>query len=131
MKKHTKKLRKIDHLIRYFVGLGFLAAFGYIYHCQEPVFLFLVGPLIYISSPLQNSIESVIGPMNHSISTNLYGFLLPVCVVYFGVLGFQLKQLWNEQGFVRLLSMFALIAFIVFIHYTAWQNLTGYFTPIT
>src|SRR5205823_3724054 len=66
-------------------------------------------------------------PLPDSENLNYYGFLMPFCILYFGLLGFQLKQLWNERGKVRFLSLFALIAFVSYIHYISWKNLSNYF----
>ena len=129
MKNHLGKIRKlkIHHLIRYFVVLGLIASIGYANHWQDKIFLLLVGPILYLSAPLQNLIEKFVGPMNHSIVVNLYGIVMPITILYYGIIGFQLKQLWNEQGFVRLMSMFAMIGFILFVHYLSWTHLNGYF----
>jgi hypothetical protein len=45
------------------------------------------------------------------------------------VIGFQLKQLWNERGSIRFVSLGALILFLLYMHYIAWKNLSLYFIP--
>lgn len=127
--RKEKKL-KIHHLIRYFLVLAVVALMGFVNHWQEDVFLFLVGPAIYLCVPIKNQIESFIGPVPFSSAVNHYGFLLPVLLIYFGLIGFQLKQLWNEQGLIKFVSLSALIAFLIFVHYKSWTNLTGFMTPL-
>ena len=125
-----EKKVQIHHLIRYFLILGIVAFVGYANHWQDDVFLFLIGPTLYLCAPLKKIIETVFGPIAYSSSINLFGFVMPVVLVYFGLIGFQLKQLWNEQGFIRLLSLLALIGFLIFIHYRSWVSLSGYSVPI-
>ena len=119
-------LKKIHHLIRYFVILGLVVFVGYLKHWQDDVFLALIGPAIYLAYTAKGLITSVIA-LPGSETVHYFGFLMPLCIVYFGLLGFQLKQLWNERGKVRFLSMFALIVFVFYIHYAAWGSLSTYF----
>ena len=121
-----KVLIKIHHLIRYFVVLGILIFFGYLKHWQDTVFLILIGPSLYLTSTLHQTITSFISIPSSDVVI-YFGFLMPICVLYFGLFGFQLKQLWNERGKVRFLSLFALIVFVFYIHYTSWKNLSAYF----
>ncbi|HLD50376.1 MAG TPA: hypothetical protein VJC08_04185 [bacterium] len=118
-------LKKIHHLIRYFVVIGFVVFTGYIKHWQEDVFLILIGPVLYLAYTVKEGVVSLIS-LPEWEPLNFYGFLLPVCVLYFGLLGFQLKQLWNERGKIRFLSLFALLTFVAYIHYTSWKSLSDY-----
>lgn len=120
-------LKKIHHLIRYFIILGIVVFVGYIKHWQDEVFLVLIGPVIYLAYNLKEAVDSLIS-LPSSEAINHFGFLMPLCVLYFGLLGFQLKQLWNERGKVKFLSIFALISFVIYIHYAAWGNLSIYLT---
>jgi hypothetical protein len=127
--KKDKKI-KIHHLIRYFLVLAVVSTMGYINHWQDNVFLFLVGPVLYLCVPLRNFVESIFGSIPFSQTINQFGFILPVLLVYYGLIGFQLKQLWNEQGLIRIVSLMALIGFLAYIHYKSWTNLTAFMTPI-
>ena len=120
-------LKKVHHLIRYFIILGIIVFFGYIKRWRDDVFLVLIGPILYLIFALKEWLGSLSVPLPKSQWANQFGFLLPFCLFYFGLLGFQLKQLWNERGKIRFLSLFALIFFILYIHYEAWGNLSGYF----
>ena len=121
-------LKKIHHLIRYFVSLGLIIFLGYLKHWQDDLFLILIGPVLYLASVLKGLITSFIS-IPSSDTINYFGLLLPLCMLYFGLLGFQLKQLWNERGKVKFLSLFALLIFVIYIHHTAWKNLSAYFLP--
>ena len=119
-------LKKIHHLIRYFIIIGVVVFVGYIKHWQDDIFLMLIGPVLYLAYTVKQLVLSLVS-LPESEALNYYGFLMPFCVLYFGLLGFQLKQLWNERGKIRFLSLFALITFLAYIHYTAWGNLSNYF----
>ena len=119
-------LKKIHHLIRYFVLLGIVIFVGYVKRWQDPLFLLLIGPALYLAYTLKQAVISLIS-LPPSEMINYYAFLMPVCLLYFGLLGFQLKQLWNERGKIRFVSLFALIVFVIYIHYSAWGNLSSYF----
>ena len=126
-----KRRRKIDHLIRYFVVIGIVVAAGYANHWYDTVFLILAGPMLYLAAAVQDLLGTLLGPMNYSMPMNLYGFVMPIATLYYGVIGFLLKQLWNEQGFVRFISMLAITVFLIFIHYVSWTNLQAYSIPPT
>ncbi len=123
------QLKKIHHLIRYFLFFGIIAFIGYIQKWANGVFLPLLGPPLYMASGLKKLFVSYIWPLSSSKQINEYGFLLPMTLFYFGFLGFQLKQLWNERGKVRFLSIFIFILFLVYVHFSAWKYIAGYFVP--
>lgn len=122
------KLKRINHLIRYFIPFGCLIFFGYWRGVNDYLFLFLIGPVLYLAASLRDAISGYIAAVPFNETLNNFGFLLPLSAAYFGLLGFLFKKLWNERGFIRNLSLVALVGFLVFIHYTAWQNLLGYQT---
>ena len=121
-------LKKIHHLIRYFVIIGIAVFVGYLKRWQDEVFLILIGPALYLAYTLKALIASLVA-LPESEGLNYFGFLMPFCVFYFGLLAFFLKQLWNERGKIRFISLFALIAFVLYMHYAAWGSLSAYFLP--
>ena len=121
------RLDKIHHLIRYFLVLSILAFVGYLKHWNDTICLLLVGPCLYLASGLKKIIVSYVWSVPSSLNVNLYGFLLPLTVLYFGLIGFQLKQLWNERGKIRIISLVFFIGFLLYIHYKSSQYLAGYF----
>ena len=127
-KKNKNSIPKIHHLIRYFILLGAVVFFGYMNHWQDLVFLILIGPALYLAQGFKNVLMGFI-EIASSPAINFYGFLLPFSLVYFSFLGFLIKQLFNERGPVRFLSLFALIGFLIFIHYFAWSHLNGFLLP--
>lgn len=120
--------KKIHHLIRYFVLIG-LVAFAFYWMFNDTDFsLMFTGPAIYLAYWLKQLIAPVFGGLPSSSILNDFVFLLPVTIVYFGFIGFQLKQLWNERGIIRTVSLIALILFLIYIHYKAFDNLLGYYS---
>ncbi len=123
--------KKIHHLIRYFVMAGLAAFVLYWIFSGISFSLLFIGPAIYLAYWLKQLVASVFGGLPSSNFLNDFVFLLPVTIVYFGFIGFQLKQLWNERGMVRTVSLVALIVFLLYIHYRAFDNLLGYYTTST
>ncbi len=118
--------KKIHHLIRYFVILGVVSFAGYVMRWQDQAFLALCGPPIYLSYELKSLITPILPPLPASQTFILYGILLPVTIFYYGLCGFLTKQLWNERGFVRTASLLTFLAFLVFVHWKSWLNLSSY-----
>jgi hypothetical protein len=124
-KKNQNPAVRIPHLIRYFILIGAVVFFGYLNHWQDFLFLIFIGPVLYLADNLHNLFSGIV-EIPSTFNINFYGFLLPLSVIYYSFLGFLIKQLFNERGSIRLLSIFALFGFLIFIHYFAWKNLTGY-----
>jgi hypothetical protein len=122
------QFKTIHHLIRYFLLIGILAFAGFALKWNDAIFFSLIGPPLYLAFHLKQALTSVV-PIPSSPTVNNYAFILPITLIYFGLLGFQMKQLWNERGFIRILSLFALILFLLYIHFWCWKNLLGYTTP--
>jgi hypothetical protein len=119
-------LQKIHHLIRYFILLAIVAFIAFTQKIAYGIVLILLGPPIYLAYGLKKIIVDLIWSIPSSDAINLYGFILPITILYFGLMGFQLKQLWNERGTVRTLSLLAMVGFLFFIHYFCWKNLLMY-----
>lgn len=118
--------RKIDHLTRYFTALGILVFWGYLQRWNDKISLIFIGPPLYLAQGLKKILTSSFEQIPPSASLNHFGFLMPVTLFYFGLMGFLLKQLWNERGGIRNISITAFAAFLIYIHYTAWVNLFAY-----
>ncbi|MCM8775177.1 MAG: hypothetical protein NC930_02315 [Candidatus Omnitrophica bacterium] len=116
---------KIHHAIRYFLLLAVFSLISYLFDLYPDIGLVLIGPSIYISYWLKTILLRFIGSLIGGISNLVY--LIPTTLIYFGCTGFLLKELWNERGAVRFLSVFALLAFLIYVHFLAWKNLTDYF----
>ncbi|MBI3316681.1 MAG: hypothetical protein HYZ85_01575 [Candidatus Omnitrophica bacterium] len=121
------KIKKIHHLIRYFVPFGILVFFGYQGGWVPSLFLFLAGPVLYLAYGLRRVIVENIIQIPYREGINDFVFLLPMCIGYSILTGFLFKQLLNERGFTRNVSLIALASFLIFIHYAAWQHLLEYF----
>ncbi len=119
-------LKKIHHLIRYFVFLAIGAFAGYVREINNEIFLIFVGPCVYLAQKLKSVFSSLLGTIHLSHSMSLYVFLLPVMLIYYALIGFMLKQLWNERGKIRYISVTVFSGFLVYIHYLAWKNLMAY-----
>jgi len=121
------QLKKIHHLIRYFVMLGVAVFTAYMKHWNDEIIMFLLGPPLYLAYFLREQVATLITLPTGQVKINHFGFLLPVTVVYYGLVGSLLKALWNEIGPMRFPSFYAFLFFIFYVHYLAGKNLLGYF----
>ncbi|MFA6600563.1 MAG: hypothetical protein WC352_00840 [Candidatus Omnitrophota bacterium] len=121
--------KRIHHLIRYFIILGVVSFAGYVMRWQDQVFVVLVGPSIYLAHMLKGFVLSYLTTLPKTDTTDLYGFLMPVTLAYYGLTGFLMKQLWNERGFIRSFSLVIFVAFLLYIHWKTSVNLAAYFAP--
>ena len=119
-------IKKIHHLIRYFFFLGVFSFVGYTQHFQDTIFLILTGPTLYIAYTLKSFISPKILKLPKSDMINYYGFLLPICIFYYSFIGFQLKQLVNERGKIKWLILVVFVGFLLYVHFVAFQKLSGY-----
>jgi hypothetical protein len=119
-------LQKIHHLIRYFLVFAVIAFIGYTKQLNDGLFLIITGPCLYIAYHLKSFFTQNLIALNNTEAVNYYFFLFPVCLVYFGFIGFQMKQLWNERGKIRFIIMTAFISFLIYIHILAAKNLSVY-----
>lgn len=121
-------VKKIPHLVRYFFFLGVISFVGYIKNFQQDIFLALCAPCIFIAHSIYSLIDTQLFSLPKTESVKYFGFLLPVCLIYYSFIGFQLKQLWNERGIVRWIILIIFIGFILYIQFIAYQKLSGYLT---
>ncbi len=119
-------LRQVRHLTRYFFLLGGLAFYLHYRNTAPNVSLILMAPPIYLASLLKTYAGPLFKSLPQTQNMTDFGYLLPVTLIYFGLIGFLFKQLWNERGPVRTLTMIILAGFLGFIHFMAWQMLSGY-----
>lgn len=104
-------------------ALGAGAFFFHYLNISETVSLFFIGPIIYLAAAVNGLLSQYI-----AISKDMqqYGLLLPACILYFGLIGFLIKQLLEEKGLIKILTFMTVIGFFIFIHFFAWSNLTDY-----
>lgn len=122
--------KKIKHLSRYFGILGFLCLLGYAYTPFSNLFLITVGPVFYITywfRQYAGFLSSIIP--NEPLFNNL--LLLFWTLIYFGLMGFQLKNILNERGKIRYLVLAAFFGFLIYIHYAAFKELDLYLAEET
>lgn len=101
-------------------GVGFF--FFHYLNIQEHISLIFIGPVIYLMSFLYKLLNQYLS-ISATGNTLQFGFLLPGCILYFGLLGFLIKQIAEEKGLIKFLTIFAISGFFIFIHFLAWKNL--------
>ncbi len=129
MPRERFSIRKIHHLIRYFVLAAILVFAAYVKEWNDGVVFFFIGPPVYLAYGLKSLIYQYLRMLPSSPNIDHFAFVLPVTLFYYGIIGFQVKLLLNERGLIRLLSIAALMVFIIYIHHWCRQDLMGYLTP--
>lgn len=117
--------KRFSHLTRYIVCLGILVFISYLLQWEETITLILMGPSLYLAYFLKGLVPSAI-PIPSWPWVNDFIFVLPMTVLYFVIVGFQIKKLYNEHGIVRIFMLFIVLAFLAYIHAQAWRNLSAY-----
>ena len=118
--------------IRLFLLLGVFVYVAYLFTDGAPWFFVLIGPPIYIAHYIRHFIEMYVSlnlllNFMSPVALNDYVFLGPITLIYFGFIGFLLKNLQKEHGFVRLISLGAFVLFVGYIHLRAWQSIIGFY----
>lgn len=117
---------RIHHLARYLGILALVVFVGYQFLGLSYLFLPFVGPPLYLVALLRGRLhffEAVI-PNNFFVNTFLLFF--PLTVIYFGLMGFQIKNIINERGRLGLVMLVVFLAFLAYIHFLAFRELSLY-----
>lgn len=115
---------KIHHLIRYCLLLSVLALASYHLNWQLNIFFAVLGPPVFISSLLKTFLTDILGDSMPVVSNMVY--TVPITLAYFGISGFLLKELWNERGPIRFISLVAFVCFLIFIHVSSWMYIQDF-----
>lgn len=119
-----------------FLILGILAFVAYVTTEAMLLSLILMGPPLYAAGFLKKALSpflfSLLGADRSQESYWLdwqlnFFFVLPVTLLYFGIAGFQLNQLIRDKGWFHRLTFLALLGFLGFLHYIAWNDLEKYY----
>lgn len=114
--------KRIKHLARYF-GILALVCFGGYKASNQFSFLTLLGPPLFLVYWLRTQGDFITRWIPNNPFFNDLFLFFPLTVIYFGLVGFQLKNFLNERGFIRLLGLAALIAFLIYIHTVSFQEI--------
>lgn len=118
--------KRIKHLARYFGIIGFICLAAYSFTRFGDYFLPLLSPPIFLSYWLRiygRVVTSFIP--NEPLYNNLF-LIFPATIIYFGLVGFEIKNIINERGKIRLMIAAAFIAFLAYIHYLSYKEIRLY-----
>lgn len=117
--------KRITHLARYFGVLAVLILLGY-HYTNSFYFMALLGPSHFLVYWFRVHADSLAHWIPNEPLYNNFLLIYPVTVIYFGLVGFQLKNLVNERGRLRLLSILVFLAFLAYIHFLAYKEIGLY-----
>lgn len=117
--------KRIKHLARYFGVVGFFCLAGYGFTDYSYYFLSVLAPSFFLVYWLRTYGAALTSILPHE---PLYNNLLLVfaALIYFGLVGFQLKNILNERGKIRLIILAAFLGFLFYIHRLSFSELSLY-----
>ena len=118
--------KRIKHLARYFGILAIICLLGYACTGFAYPFLVFVGPPIFLTYWLRTQGGLLVQWLPNEPLVNHLFLFAPLTVVYFGLVGFQLKNILNERGIIRTLILIAFLGFLIYLHSLAFQELSLY-----
>ena len=121
-------LRQVRFLYIHFILLGLAIFAAHYFSIAESYLLILSGPAIYLASFIKQILIKFVELPKDQNSLELI-FLLPIHILYFGLIGFLLKQIFSEKGLIKILTLLILIGFLGFIHVVSWKSLNLYLKP--
>ena len=86
-------------------------------------FILALSPVLYLANWLEGKITFLSLP---AVANELV-FVLPVNLLYFGLMVYWLKQVSEENGLIRIALILAILVLIVFIHSQAALGLGNIF----
>lgn len=120
--------RRLPFIGRFIALLGVAAFILYWMDINTTATLILSGPPIYLAYFAKDLIgPSIAGADSQTVKE--FGFVLPATLLYYGCLGFLMRQLLNERGILKIITIIALAGFVVFIHFMTWNKLNAYLLP--
>jgi len=118
---------RIHHLARYFGVLALLTFSGYQFLPDlSYFFLPLLGPPLYLTALLRGRLGFLEAAIPNNYFVNTFLLFFPLTVVYFGLIGFQIKNIINERGRLGLVMLIVFLAFLGYIHFLAFRELSLY-----
>ena len=118
--------KRIKHLSRYFGVLGLLFFLAYWYTAYSYYFLAVLAPCFFLVYFLRHFGGTISNLLPNNATFNKICLLFPFAILYFGLIGFHLKNILNERGKIRWIIMLAFLGFLGYIHYLAFQELGLY-----
>lgn len=118
--------QRVKRLVPYFLILGVICFFGYLYSGLGYFFLTLLGPVFFLAYWLRAFGGPLVELIPNEPFLNNFLLLLPMTLAYFGVVGLLFKGIINERGGIRILILVAFAAFLVYIHVVAFHELSLY-----
>ncbi len=122
--------KRIKHLSRYFGVLGLICFLGYWFTPYSYYFLPTLGPCFFLVYYLRYGGLPFVGIITHMLPNdatfNKIFLLFPVSILYFGLIGFHLKNILNERGKIRWIILLAFLGFLGYMHFLAFHELGLY-----
>jgi hypothetical protein len=117
---------RVQHLARYFGILAILCLAGYSLTPLSYPFLFFLAPAYFLTYLLRTHGGFLVGLLPNEPVFNNFFLFVPLTIIYFGLVGFQLKNLLNERGFIRIIVLIIFVGFLFCIHAFTFKEVSLY-----
>ena len=110
--------KRLVLIIAAFIAIG-LASEILLWHVQKSdIFLAVMAPVLTGVYFIENLL-----PVLKTLSAvqNEYSLIIPITLIYFGLIGYWVVQILREDGFFKYLALLCIAGFLGVIH---WQALT-------
>lgn len=118
--------KRVHHLARYFGILAVICLAGYQFFGLPYLFLPFLGPPLYLTYLLRAYAPFLNQALPNEPFFNSFFILFPLTFIYFGLVGFQLKNIINERGRLGTLLLLVFVGFLGYVHYLTFQEFSLY-----
>ena len=103
--------------ILFFIVIGLLSEI-LLWHVQKnDIFLAVMAPVLTGAHFIENLLPVI---KTLSVTQNEFSLIIPITLVYFGLIGLWVAHIFKEEGFFKYLALFCVLGFLAVIH---WQAL--------
>lgn len=110
--------KRLFFIIFLFLLIGLLSEFLLWKIERSDACLAIMAPVLTAAHLLENSFPffTTLPPIQNELT-----LVLPLTLLYFGIVGFWISKIFTEEGFLKFLTLLAFLGFVVIIH---WQALS-------
>jgi len=87
---------------------------------ENTVFFALMAPVLALSQLVESHLPFTVGLT--PLQSELF-FVFPFTLLYYGLVGYWLRQIDREEGILKYFILLSFIAFLVVVHWQAYAHL--------
>jgi len=118
--------KRIPHLSRHFGFLAFTCLILYAFSGLSFQILTFLGPPLFFVAWLRVHGGFLVSIVPNDYFYNNAFLVVPATFIYFGLVGFELKNILNERGRYRIVLLVAFLVFLAYLHNATFQEISLY-----